>query len=118
MSELRTRVLRGAVWAVLGSVARFVTGVRPIWSSAPNSDRQRIYFANHASHGDFILVSTCLPQRERARTRAVAAADYWGKSRLRRLIAEDMLSSVLIERQWTDPSHNPIAIMLSVLDRG
>jgi 1-acyl-sn-glycerol-3-phosphate acyltransferase len=118
MSDLRTRVLRGAVWAVLGSVARFVTGVRPIWSGAPASDRQRIYFANHASHGDFMLVSTCLPQRERARTRAVAAADYWGKSRLRRVIAEDMLCSVLIERQWTDATKHPIQIMIDVLEKG
>jgi 1-acyl-sn-glycerol-3-phosphate acyltransferase len=118
MGELRTRLMRGAVWAVLGSVARVVTGVRPIWRAAPSSDRQRIYFANHASHGDFILLSTCLPQRERARTRAVAAADYWGKSRLRRLIAEDMLCSVLIERHWTEATRHPVQIMIDVLARG
>ena len=54
----------------------------------------------------------------RARTHAIAAAEYWGKSRLRRYIAEDMLSSVLIHRQWTEESQNPISIMLSVLDQG
>jgi 1-acyl-sn-glycerol-3-phosphate acyltransferase len=104
--------------AALAMLARAVTGVRPIWSGSGPSRRQRIYFANHASHGDFILLSACLPASERARTRAVAAADYWGKSRLRRFIAEDMLSSVLIHRAWTEPAQNPVKIMLDVLDRG
>ncbi|RVD47475.1 1-acyl-sn-glycerol-3-phosphate acyltransferase, partial [Mesorhizobium sp. M2D.F.Ca.ET.140.01.1.1] len=77
--------------------------VRPIWSGSQPSDRQRIYFANHTSHGDFILLSACLSEKERAITHAIAAAEYWGKSRLRRFIAEDMLPSVLISRQWTSP---------------
>jgi len=102
----------------LSALAWVVTGVRPIWNGSQPSERQRIYFANHASHGDFILLSACLSEKVRARTHAVAAAEYWGKSRLRRYIAEDMLSSVLIHRQWTDEAQNPISIMLSVLDQG
>jgi len=111
-------LMRTATSVGLSALARAVTGVRPIWSGCQPSETQRIYFANHASHGDFILLSACLDERLRARTHAVAAADYWGKSRLRRFIAEDMLSSVLIKRQWTGPHEDPIAIMLSVLDRG
>lgn len=110
--------LRALTSVSLSAIAWIITGVTPIWNGSQPSDRQRIYFANHASHGDFILLSACLPERERQRTRAVAAADYWGKSRLRRLIAEDMLSSVLIHRNWTDPADNPINVMLSVLDQG
>ena len=83
----------------LSAAAWVVTGVRPIWNGSQPSERQRIYFANHASHGDFILLSACLSEKVRARTHAIAAAEYWGKSRLRRFIAEDMLSSVLIHRQ-------------------
>ena len=112
------RLLAAIASAALAMLARAVTGVRPIWSGSGPSGRQRIYFANHASHGDFILLSACLPASERARTRAVAAADYWGKTRLRRFIAEDMLGSVLVHRAWTEPAQNPIAIMLDVLDKG
>jgi 1-acyl-sn-glycerol-3-phosphate acyltransferase len=112
------RLLGAIAAATLAVLARAVTGVRPIWSGSGPSERQRIYFANHASHGDFILLSACLSAPERARTRAVAAADYWGKTRLRRFIAEDMLGSVLVHRAWTEPSQNPIKIMLDVLDRG
>jgi 1-acyl-sn-glycerol-3-phosphate acyltransferase len=112
------RLLGAVASAALAMLARAVTGVRPIWSGSAPSQRQRIYFANHASHGDFILLSASLPASERARTRAVAAAGYWGKTRLRRFIAEDLLGSVLVHRAWTEPAQNPIAIMLDVLGRG
>jgi len=117
--SLRTFTLLQTVTSVsLSALAWAVTGVRPIWSGSQPSDRQRIYFANHTSHGDFILLSACLSEKERAITRAIAAAEYWGKSRLRRFIAEDLLSSVLISRQWTSLEENPISVMLSVLDQG
>ncbi|MDX8470137.1 lysophospholipid acyltransferase family protein [Mesorhizobium sp. VK23B] len=116
---LRTFTLLQTVTSVgLSALAWAVTGVRPIWNGSQPSDRQRIYFANHTSHGDFILLSACLNETERAKTHAIAAAEYWGKSRLRRFIAEDMLSSVLISRQWTSEAEHPISIMLSVLDQG
>ena len=102
----------------LSALAWAVTGVRPIWNGSQPSDRQRIYFANHASHGDFILLSACLSEKQRARTHAVAAADYWGKIAAAPVHREDMLSSVLIHRQWTESAQNPISIMLSVLDEG
>ena len=111
-------LLQRASGAALAMFAWLVTGVRPIWQGCGPSDRQRIYFANHASHGDFILLSSCLPPRERARTRAVAAADYWGRTRLRRFIAEDMLSSVLIERNWVEVAEHPLDVMSRVLDQG
>ena len=121
MSGLRDfcfHLLRSATSVGLSGLAWAITGVRPIWMGSEPSERQRIYFANHASHGDFILLSACLSEQERRRTRAVAAADYWGKTRLRRFIAEDMLSSVLIHRTWTEPADNPMNAMLAVLDQG
>lgn len=121
MSELRgvlLRFLRTAASVSLAAFARAVTGVRPLWLGAAPSDRQRIYFANHASHGDFILLSACLPPRERTRTRAVAGADYWGKTRLRRVIAEDMLCAVLISRNPSEDRQDPLSAMLGVLDQG
>jgi 1-acyl-sn-glycerol-3-phosphate acyltransferase len=111
-------ILRATTSTVLAAMARIVTGVRPIWVGTGPSDRQRIYFANHTSHGDFILLSTCLPPEQRQRTRAAAAADYWGRTRLRRFIAEDMLGSVLVERSVADRHVDPMKVMLDVLARG
>lgn len=102
----------------LAALAWAVTGVRPIWlGSAPNG-RQRVYFANHASHGDFILLMSCLPPEERRHVHAAAAADYWGKTKLRRFIAEELLSSVLIERNSIINGGNPMQDMLNVLEQG
>ncbi len=121
MNEFRAwyrRVVHRLSGAALALFAWMVTGVRPIWLGSQPSERQRIYFANHSSHGDMILVSSCLPPAERMRTRAVAAADYWGKTKLRRFIAEDLLSSVLIERQWVQATEHPVDVMLRVLEQG
>jgi 1-acyl-sn-glycerol-3-phosphate acyltransferase len=109
-------LLQAGSAAVLAGLARTVTGVRPIWAGTLPSPRQRIYFANHASHGDFILVSSCLPPEERARTRAVAGADYWRAGRVRRFLAEVMLRTVLVERNWVERTEDPIAVMLRALD--
>ena len=42
-------------------LARAMTGVRPDWRGCLPEARQRSYFANHASHGDFVLIWTVLP---------------------------------------------------------
>ncbi|MGH6760304.1 MAG: lysophospholipid acyltransferase family protein [Phyllobacterium sp.] len=103
---------------VLAFVARAITGVRPIWSGTTPSQKQRIYFANHTSHGDFILLSSCLPPEERARTRAVAGADYWRSNRIRRFMAEELLRTVLVERNWVERTQDPLAVMLGALEDG
>lgn len=121
MTELRDRLskfIKRATGSAFAGIAWVITGVRPIWAGCAPSDRQRIYFANHASHGDFILLASCLPREERQRTRAVAAADYWGKTPLRRVIANNLLSTALIERKVSEGAPHPIDVMLQVLAEG
>jgi len=113
-----TTLLQRVSGAVLAVLSRAVTGVRPIWAGAAPRGRQRIYFANHASHGDFILVSTCLPPAERARTAAVAGADYWNAGPVRRFIAGRLLRTVLVERNWVERTADPMQVMLGALDAG
>jgi 1-acyl-sn-glycerol-3-phosphate acyltransferase len=60
--------------------------------------RQRIYFANHTSHLDFILVWSSLPRHVRERTRPVAGRDYWERSRFRRYYVQRVFDAVLIDR--------------------
>jgi 1-acyl-sn-glycerol-3-phosphate acyltransferase len=103
---------------VLAFFSRMITGVRPIWSGTRPSQKLRIYFANHTSHGDFILLSSSLPMGERARTRAVAGADYWNSNQVRRFIATRLLGTVLVERNWIERSEDPLLVMLRAIDRG
>ncbi|WPE24031.1 lysophospholipid acyltransferase family protein [Shinella zoogloeoides] len=114
----KASLLQKASSAALAGLSRAVTGVRPIWAGVKPNGPQRIYFANHASHGDFILVSTCLNPAERCRTAAVAGADYWKADAVRRFIAQKLLRTVLVERNWVERTTDPLAVMLAALDAG
>lgn len=118
MRELIRHQLQSIFGSLLAIVSRGITGVRPIWSGTGPSRSQRIYFANHTSHGDFILLSSCLNQEERTRTRAVAGADYWRSNRARKFMAEVLLRTVLIERNWVERTADPMQIMLQALEDG
>ena len=78
--------------------ARVVTGVRGEWRACAPDTRPRVYFANHRSHGDFVLIWTVLPASLRRLTRPVAGADYWLGGRLRKFIGERVFRAVLIDR--------------------
>lgn len=110
---------RGLGWGIT-TFARLLTAVQPEWRGVrPVSDRRRIYFVNHVSHGDFVLLWSVLPTRERYRTRPVAGADYWRKDGLRRFIGERVFNSVLIERNpQTGTGPDPIMQMAEALDQG
>jgi hypothetical protein len=74
-------VLRRALAIVAGKLiigaAGLLTGVRAIWSGTSPKAEQTLYFANHTSHGDFVLLWATLPPDLRALTRPVAGQDYW-----------------------------------------
>ena len=105
-------------WGIT-SFARILTAVQPVWLGFnPAEPRQRIYFANHVSHGDFVLIWTVLPQSQRRRTRPVAGADYWRKGGVRQFIGSDVFNSLLIERNRDGVEDDPIAQMATALDEG
>ena len=83
----------------LTTLARALTGVRSLWTGCAPEPRQRVYFANHTSHTDFLLLWASLPPALRAVTRPVAGADYWLASPLRRFIIHDVFNGVLVERK-------------------
>ncbi|MDO4231277.1 MAG: lysophospholipid acyltransferase family protein [Lautropia sp.] len=82
----------------LMGIARLLTGVRSLWTGCAPVPRQRVYFANHSSHTDFLLLWTSLPAELRRITRPVAGADYWQASALRRFIIHDVFNGVLVDR--------------------
>jgi 1-acyl-sn-glycerol-3-phosphate acyltransferase len=98
--------------------ARAITAVRAIWPESGVPAHRCVYFANHSSHGDFILVWAVLPPRLRQRTRPVAGAEYWLKSSLNRFIGRDVFNAVLIERDRERRSRDPVETMAEVLDEG
>jgi 1-acyl-sn-glycerol-3-phosphate acyltransferase len=98
--------------------AKAVTGVRGDWEGCLPDPKPRVYFANHNSHGDFVLVWTVLPAALRRLTRPVAGADYWLASSLRRFVGERVFNAVLIDRNPETRQGDPVTVMAEVLDQG
>lgn len=99
-------------------IAYLLTGVRAEWRGAEPRPRLRVYFGNHTSHGDFVLVWSALPAVLRARTRPVAGADYWERGALRRFIAARVVQAVLIDRDPATRRADPVAQMQAALASG
>ena len=100
MQSLLVRIID----TVLIFFASLVTGVTPKRpAELVFSPRAKVYYANHNSHGDFVLVWAALPKRWRLKVRPVAGADYWGKGALRRFLMHKVFNGLLIDRQGHDP---------------
>jgi 1-acyl-sn-glycerol-3-phosphate acyltransferase len=98
----------------LASVCRLVSGPTVEWRCDPYSDAQRIYFGNHASHLDFIVIWSALPLRARQRVRPIAGRDYWERGPLRRYVADDVFRAILIDRGNHDADNAVAAAQKSV----
>lgn len=82
----------------LAFVARLISGATARWTAPLDPGKQRVFFANHASHLDFIIIWSSLPPAMRTVTRPVAGADYWGKGPIRRFLSTKVFNAILIER--------------------
>jgi 1-acyl-sn-glycerol-3-phosphate acyltransferase len=91
---------------LLAAIARGISGVQVQWAGCEPDERQRIYFANHSSHMDFVVLWSALPPEIRARTRPIAAKDYWEETPLRRYLATNVFHAVLLDRGTTGKSNN------------
>ncbi|USA44954.1 1-acyl-sn-glycerol-3-phosphate acyltransferase [Acinetobacter sp. C26M] len=97
--------------------ARLLTGARSLWVGCEPELKQRIYYANHNSHIDFILLWSSLPTHIRRKTRPIAASDYWLKDGLRRFLIQDTFSGVTIQRNRSD-QQDPLQPVKDVLAEG
>jgi len=92
-------LLETLVSALLRGTCRLVTGAQPRWLCDPRVLGPRVYFANHCSHLDTVVVWSTLPDALRERTRPVAARDYWGHGAVRCFIAHRVFDALLIDRK-------------------
>ncbi len=116
-------MLERLVASLIIGFVRLLTGAQAFWRGGRPNAAQRIFFANHASHGDFVLLWASLPPWLRRRTRPVAGADYWNKSALRHFIGGRVFRAVLIDRERkTSPneagSPDPVEQMVAALAGG
>ena len=92
-----------------------ITGARAIWPCQPSAEH-RVYYGNHVSHGDFVLIWSALGPKLRRRVRPVAAADYWQKDALRRYLIRRVFNGVLIQRDAAQRTEDPIQTLCDAVD--
>jgi 1-acyl-sn-glycerol-3-phosphate acyltransferase len=82
----------------LAFVARLMSGSTVRWRGELHGESQCVFYANHTSHLDFMVIWSALPPALRAKTRPVAGNDYWGKGPIRRYLAVKVFNAILIDR--------------------
>jgi 1-acyl-sn-glycerol-3-phosphate acyltransferase len=102
----------------IAGTAKLLTGARAHWLGCLPEKKLRVYFANHTSNLDFVLLWAAMPRHLRASTRPVAAHDYWTASPLRLAMAQKVFNAVLIERKKVTRANNPMESMLVALRAG
>ncbi|MEQ1768108.1 MAG: lysophospholipid acyltransferase family protein [Methylotenera sp.] len=102
---------------VMIGLVRLLIGANPRWVDAAPNLSQSIYFTNHTSHLDTWALWVALPAQIRAKTRPVAAKDYWSKGLIKRFIALKILNAVLIDREVSRHA-DPLAPLIEALDAG
>ncbi len=96
---------------LIALMAKLISGASARWVDCQPNTRQRVYFANHTSHLDSLVIWSALPSYIRVLTRPVAAKDYWGKTRLRRYLA-GRFNALLIDRRDIKVHQSPVDMLL------
>jgi 1-acyl-sn-glycerol-3-phosphate acyltransferase len=96
---------------LIALMAKLISGASARWVDCQPNTRQRVYFANHTSHLDSLVIWSALPSYIRVLTRPVAAKDYWGKTRLRRYVA-GRFNALLIDRRDIKVHQSPVDMLL------
>jgi 1-acyl-sn-glycerol-3-phosphate acyltransferase len=102
---------------MLAFIARLITGAQGHWRGSPPKAEQRIYFANHQSHLDWVLIWAALPRELRAITRPTAARDYWTSTPLKHWITREIFNAVYVSRQRTE-DEDPLEPLMEALNHG
>lgn len=100
---------------LMAMLARIFSGANARWLGCEPDAKQRIYFANHTSNLDALVLWSVLPPEIRALTRPVAARDYWIAGKLRRYLADEVFRAILIERKKPTAHDNPIQQMIEAM---
>ena len=96
---------------------RVLTGAQARWQGCPPKAEQRIYFANHQSHADLLLMWAALPAKLRRITRPIAAKDYWTKTPLKKWLTTAVFNAIYVDRNKTT-DQDPLAPLVEALGHG
>ena len=96
---------------------RVLTGSQARWWGCPPKAEQRIYFANHQSHADLVMIWAALPRELRHGTRAVAARDYWTTTPFKAWITSAVFNVIYVSRARL-ADEDPLEPLIEALNAG
>ncbi len=96
---------------------RLLTGAQARWQGCPPKAEQRIYFANHQSHADLVLMWAALPAELRSITRPIAAKDYWTKTPFKQWITTAVFNAIYVDRAKVG-DQDPLEPLIDALQSG
>ncbi len=96
---------------ILAAIAKLLSGASVRWYQCQPDTCQRVYFANHTSHLDVVILWASLPTHVRDLTRPVAALDYWSAGIIRRYISSQF-NAILIDRKEVKVHASPVDLMI------
>ena len=99
------------------ALIRVLTGAQARWQGGPPKAEQRIYFANHQSHADLVLMWAALPEELRGITRPIAAKDYWTRTAFKRWITTSVFHAIYVDRVKTG-DQDPLEPLIEALTHG
>jgi len=102
---------------LLNFLARLITGAQGHWKGCPPTAEQRIYFANHQSHFDWVLIWASLPHDLRAKTRPIAAKDYWTSGAFKHWLTREVFHAVYVSRT-RQADEDPLEPLVEALKNG
>lgn len=100
---------------LLSGTCRLLTGVRTRWVGCQPAMTSRIYYANHSSHLDGLVIWSGLPPLMRHFVHPVAAKDYWDKTPFRRYLVNKVFRAVLVDRKGDKPAQGNILAPLELV---
>ena len=107
---------------ILLGIVRLLTGAQARWHGCPPKAEQRIYFANHQSHVDLVLIWAALPTELRSITRPIAAKDYWANSRFKKWLTSAVFNAIYVDRSRTKDAQgveqDPLEPLVEALQSG
>jgi len=110
-------LLAKAMGLFLLALVRALTGAQARWQGCPPKAEQRIYFANHQSHADLVLIWAALPSELRSITRPIAARDYWTKTPFKQWITTAVFNAIYVDRAKTG-DQDPLEPLIDALQSG
>lgn len=105
---------------IIKNFLKIIVGVKFDKADFLLGEKQFIIVANHNSHLDTMTIMASIPNKIIHKVRPVAAADHFGKTKLKAKLTNYFVNTLLIQRKRDkeNPENDPINKMIKAIDDG